>query len=36
MNGMTEDCGTGFLDLENDINGRIVTLVTITFYAEGG
>lgn len=36
MNDMAEGCGAGFLDLENDIDGRFVTLVTITLYAENG
>lgn len=36
MHGMAEDCGAGFLDLENDIDRRIVTLVAITLYAENG
>lgn len=33
---MAESCGAGFLNLENDIDSRFVTLVTITFYAENG
>ena len=36
VNGVAECCGAGFLDLENNIYGRIVTLVAITFYAESG
>ena len=36
VNGMAEGCGAGLLDLENNIDGRFVTLVTITFYAEHG
>ena len=36
MYGMAENCDSGFLDLENDIDGGIVTLVAITFYAENG
>ena len=36
MDGVAEDRGTGFLYLENDINGRVVTLVTINFYAKSG
>ena len=36
MDGVAEDRGTSFLDLENDINCRVVTPVTITFYAESG
>lgn len=36
MNGVAEEGGTGFADLENDINGRFMTLVTIAFYTENG
>lgn len=36
MNGMAEGCSAGLLDFENDIDGRFMTRVTISFYAENG
>ncbi len=36
VNRMTEGCCSGFLDLENNIDGRFVTRIAISFYTEHG
>lgn len=36
VNCMAKGSGSGFLDFENNIDGRFVTFITISFYAERG